>query len=49
MNPLALEAADTHHSDTANFLFSVPSDFAPAAARTDARPGFFFDGVTHDK
>lgn len=47
MNPLAPTAADNNHSDTAGFFLSVPSNCTPAAARLFARPGFFFDGVTH--
>lgn len=42
MNPLALDAADTHHSDTANFLFSVPSDYAPGSRAINRAPGVLF-------
>ena len=45
MNPLAPTAADTQHHRTANFLFSVPSTYAPAAARSNAHPGFFFEVI----
>lgn len=46
MNPLAPTAAAAHHSDTAGFFLSVPSAYAPAAARQTARPGLFFREVT---
>lgn len=43
MNPLAPTAADTHHSDTAGFILSVPSDL-PRDARETALRGFFLVG-----
>lgn len=47
MIPLALSAADTHHSDTAGFILSVPSD-SPRLPREQPRArGSFFDEVTH--
>lgn len=43
MNPLALTAADTHHSDTAGFILSVPSDL-PRLLRDQPRArGSFFE------
>jgi hypothetical protein len=41
MNPLALVAADTNHLDTAGFILSVPSAYAPAAAHVPRARGSF--------
>ena len=46
MIPLAPTAADTHHSSTANFLFSVPSN-CPGCCAIKRAPGVSFFKVTH--
>lgn len=41
MNPLALDPAAAHHSDTAGFILSVPSN-CPGCCAINRAPGVSF-------